>query len=601
MRNMSNGFVFSMILLFGTSLIGMDTPQKKGWLATLTESAERTWHWFEKETNPSEFFTDDKAPVVCSTVLRFNPRHKSHTRFTGDNQNIADMTSALTRHQKGLLILLKACNEKNADMIELLKKTQNQQAGYFSLNSSSIIDAFLESHSIATNNYLKKLTLHVYPSETSEITSTEKSTESTPTTTPFPDERHFPTFERVKKLVLESNPDASSKFWNWVGKKYLKKVPYLLNEKSQVISMATLHLNPLHPCHTDNWKLNLNDEFHLALIYQAIDREYKLSQIVDCAIRDKDLITLEKLDPNNPINPHVMGLLTSSYPPIIQALITGFIDKVKDDKKADKQKKEETEELANKAAEINKLYNSLTKTINDKNNKDKLQSLTDDQRSLPEKAVQKTIVNPLKLVEIREEYEKLTSLVQIIKQLLEKPMPNAPTSPSIQPNPSSNTANPALKDPASAVSPNLPSIQTVVDTAHLAAATAPAATPATVTQTALPAPSLPPAPLPPAPEPPATPKMAKQESATNVIASNSHSPAASISDASATSPKAESPQTSPPITPGGSLLVTPANPLAKSSDEEFPDPRAPLKPAAKPAAPDTQAQAKNGKKNKKGN
>ena len=114
--------------------------------------------------------------------------------------------------------------------------------------------------------------------------------------------------------MLESHPDAASKFWHWIVKNYIEDIPHLLDKKSQIVSMATLHLHSKHPHHTDGndiWKLNLNDAFHQCLLYQVIDREYKLSSIIETALTNNDLATITKLDPNNPQNQEVMSLVAS--------------------------------------------------------------------------------------------------------------------------------------------------------------------------------------------------------------------------------------------------------------------------------------------------
>ena len=218
---------------------GSRRKSKRGWIG-------RIWHWIGKEIRPTEFFTDEKAPIVCATVLRFNPKHNQHQPFSGDTQNIADMISALTRHKKGLLSLLSACQNKDADRIELLKEAQETEAGYFSFNVRSIIMHFLETHTNATHNYLKKLNQHVNTSAISPGITTQESQIQRSENTTFPDEKFFPTFERVKKKVLESNPDVGSKFWNWLDKNWFDKYLHLLDEKSQVVSMATLHC-PIPP------------------------------------------------------------------------------------------------------------------------------------------------------------------------------------------------------------------------------------------------------------------------------------------------------------------------------------------------------------------
>lgn len=587
---MRNTLFLLSIISFSFSL-SMEPQKERGLLASMV-------HRVNQELYPLAFYTDDKAFLAAEAVMKFDPKHPKHELYKGDAKNIADIVSALTRHRKGLKSLWEAAKAQDSNSMETLKKALENVKSYCSLNHESTVLGFWETRTIATKNYLDKLNLHVAPGAVdvqAVLTTEPKATEDIT----FPPEKDFPSYEQVKSMVLESYTGTFEKFWHWVVKNYIEQIPYLLDKKSQITGQAILHLHPSHPHHTENWKLNLNDKFHLWLIYQGVDREYKLSKIVEDAAIANDLATLTKLDPNDPQNPQVMSVLASFYPPLLKALITGIIHKTKTDKERDeaarKAKEQEQKDLIEKNRAISTLINSLGRKFSDASTKDKLES----QRGKFLQVKNNIFGRSLDPQQVLETHAKLTELSNSVDLLLASSTP-VPPSPSLNNSatslPSFGTATPAQKAPAPVAASTLASIQTVVDTAHLASATAPAA----VQQTALPAPSFPPAPLFFAPEPPAVPKMAKQESASNVTAANSQSPAASTSDASATSPKAESPQASPPRTPGGSLLVTPANPLAKSSDEEFPDPRAPFKPAAKPAALEAQAHAKNGKKNKKG-
>lgn len=535
-------FVFVLSFICTHSIFSMDKPrQDRGLIASIV-------HRVNQELYPLEFCTDDLAPIVANEISKFNPKHPQHELYKGDATNKAHIKSTLSRHRKGLQSFLNACNNQDPNTMEILKKALENMNGYFSLNQVSAALGFWETRTINTNQYLGKLRQHIAPGileGKSDLEWKPKSSDEFK----FPDEKNFPSYEQVKAMVLESHQGPISKLWHWIVKNYIEQVPYLLDKKSQIIAQAMLHLHPNHPHHTENWKLNLNDKFHLYLIYQGIEREYKLSYTIEEAVMENDLATLMKLDPNNPENLQVMGLLASFYPPVLQDIITGCIHKVKCDKEADEQKRRDQEEQVKKSHEINLLINSLNKKISDPKNQEKLKTLSAEQRSVPTAAGNKFSHRGAGLSEIREAHQALTDFEKIVNQLLE-----SPSQPSVPSSASAATSPLLPQTQTSAAS------QTMVDTSGSVTSTTPAA-PVIVQQipssntTSMPAPqqSLQLVSVPVEPPAAAAPKSA------------THSPSSSIApapDATTPSPNNVSPQASPPRTPGGSLVIS-------QSEDEF--------------------------------
>ncbi|CAN5123397.1 hypothetical protein BH09DEP1_BH09DEP1_4640 [soil metagenome] len=500
--------------------------------------------------------------------------------------------------------------------MELLKKAQENVDAYCSLNQKSINCGFWEARTIATNQYLEKLRLHV-AAGILEGKSDLKSQPMLLEGEKFPDEKDFPSYEQVKAMVLESHTDIASKVWHWMVKNYIEQIPYLLDKKSQITAMAILHLHPAHPHHTENWKLNLNDKFHQFLIYQGIDREYKLSYTIEEAIEAGDLSTLTKLDPNNPQNAHVMSLLASFYPPVLQAVITGAIHKAKCDKEKDEAQRaanlRDQQEFIEKSNQVTPLILALRKKIADSNNKEKLKSLTEAQKNIPIIAGNLlTAHHGAGLVEMRKAYQMLTEFSTLVEKLLASPTPVQTQNP-----PALELTNSATNNPSQAI--KLPALAPLVGITPIAPSALSTAS-ALPQQNQLQEPTAPPAPknvVVNAPAIPLTPLAIAASNETLTASPQSVSPSSSISQAANPEPpkstsKETSPQASPPHTPEGSLVVA-AQDLKKSDSEDF-NPRIALPPPTNaaqtklaaamtppstiPATAKQQSVSKNGKKNK---
>lgn len=569
-----------------------------------TPAAEKTWTWeifhiIDQWTDPLSYFTDPRAPKVCDEVMRFGlPSTDSKYReYTGDEQCLDDVKSALKRQRALITSLETECLKENGSKVELLRDAYDRQKGYYSQNVLALIESYLERSTHTARN-----TAHILDKQAGKTLEAAPIPTHLSTMEPINETRAV-TYKTIEELVT-GTPGMWGNTVNYVRKNYIDPLKYLNDEKAQSISLAMRYLHPRHMYHTEQWQFNNKLEFHRKLIHQALERETKLTQALQHALEKKKPWMIVSINPENPDLKSVMANIASSYSPVVCAIIKGFLiseaNKKEREVKEKENKEREQKELTEKNQEINRLMNSLGRKLSNAAHKERLQALTDEQKMAYTHVRTHLFGNRgVTPQEVFEAHATLTAFSNVVDQLLASSAPTSPSTPlnnSATSLPSFVPATPAPKATAPVAASTLASIQSVVDTAHLAA------TPAQIQQTTLPTPSLP-APPPPAPEPSAVPKMAKQESATNLTASNSNSqsPSASTSDATATSPKAESPQASPPITPGGSLVVTPANPLAKSSDEEFPDPRAPAKPASKPSAAEILAHAKNGKKNKKGN
>lgn len=570
-----------------------------------TPAAEKTWTWeifhiIDQWTDPLSYFTDPRAPKVCDEVMRFGlPGTDSKYReYTGDEQCLDDVKSALKRQRALISSLETECLKDNGSKVELLRDAYDRQKGYYSQNVLALIESYLERSTHTARN-----TAHILDKQAG------KTLEAAPIPTHLSsmepiNETRAVTYKTIEELVT-GTPGMWGNTVNYVRKNYIDPLKYLNDEKAQSISLAMRYLHPRHVYHSEQWQFNNKLDFHRKLIHQALERETKLTQALQHALEKKKPWMIVSINPENPDLKSVMANIASSYSPIVCAIIKGFLiseaNKKEREVKEKENKEREQKELTEKNHAISTLMHSLGRKFSDPYNKGKL-----DIERVKYDALRSTIVSrSLNPQEVLEKHAQLADLSRSVDQLLASSASNSP-SPSLNNSATSLPpfvpAIPAPKAPAPVAASNLASIQSVVDTAHLAAATATAVTSAQLAQHTLPAPSLP-APPPLEPQPSVSPKMAKQESASTITVPNSNSQSSSVStsEASAPSPKAESPQASPPITPGGSLVVTPANPLAKSSDEEFPDPRAPVKLASTPAAPAIQAHAKNGNRNKKGN
>lgn len=521
-----------------------------------TPAEEKTWTWeifhlVDQWTDPLSYFTDPRAPKVCDDVMRFGlPTHDPKYReYTGDAECLDVIKSALKR-QRALITSLEAeCLKDGDSKVELLRDAYDRQKEYFSQNVISLIESYLKrSTQLARNTAL----------------ILDKQAGKTLDTPPIPthlsgmqqiDETRAVTYKTIENLVM-ATPGIWGNTINYLRKTWTDPLKYLTDEKAQSISLAMRHLHPCHKFHTDQWQFNNQLEFHKRLIHQALERETKLTVALQYALEKKKDWMVVNINPENPDNQSVMANISSSYSPIVRAIIKGFLTSAANKKEREvkeKEKKEqEQKELIEKSQQITPLINSLRRKLSDTNNKEKLQSLTEAQRNIPIIAGNKLTSNRgAGLAEVREVYQMLTEFETVITQLLAatplSTAPNqfialAPAALVSQTPPAQSTtlstlvsvATPESKSaPKSPPKPDLSSIQTLVDTAHVA-----------------------------------------KSSATASLVSISPSPTGdnglSLADELAQVSAQSSPHASPPRSPGGSLLGTPA---ASTIEEDF-NPRA---------------------------
>lgn len=560
-----------------------------------TPAAEKTWTWelfhvIDQWTDPLSYFTDPRAPKVCDDVMRFglpsdDPKYRE---YTGDEQCLDDVKSALKR-QRALISSLEAeCLKENGSKVELLRDAYDRQKGYYSQNVLALIESYLERSTHTARN-----TAHILDKQVGKPLGEAPIPTHLSSMEPINETRAV-TYKTIEELVT-GTPGMWGNTVNYLRKNYIDPLKYLNDEKAQSISLAMRYLHPRHVNHSEQWQFNNKLDFHRKLIHQALERETKLTQALQHALEKKKPWMIVSINPENPDLKSVMANIASSYSPIVCAIIKGFLISEANKKERELREKEnkerEQKELTEKNRAISTLMHSLGRKFSDAKNKGKLEI----ERAQFAELRSSIVSHPLNPQEVFEKHAKLTELLNSVDQLLATSTPNS-SSPSL--NNSATSLPPYPPAPATPKAPTpvaasgLASIQSVVDTAHLAAATVSAATPAALQQTALTTAALP------APQPPAPSHIPKQASANNLTNFN-QSPSASTSDASAPLPKVESPQASPPRSPGGSLVSTPPSTQEKSSDEEF-NPRAQVDAqkalVASPAAATPKQQTGKGKK-----
>ncbi len=414
MRNLSLN-LFSCVIFFSTSF-GMENTPQRGWI-------ERGIHWVDKEFRPLNFFTDNKAPEVRMIMEKYDPAHPQYQQFSGDKKCHEDVVSALTRQKKALEVARKSIVARKSHKIERLKTAQNTESSYFSPNLLAIIDGYYETHIEAGQARLAKLSQGVRKVSPSPTALANGDTKFFPIENiTFPDENNFPSQETVKKEV--ANHGILANTWDYLTSTHEKRINSVLNETSQITAMATLHFHPCHPHHTSEWRLNPDLAFHVDVINGAANLEIELINLVQDAILANDTNTLFKLNPNNQDNKKMRESIASYYSPILKAIIAGYLDKVRiNNEEQEKRriiKEKEQKEFIEKRNEAHALINFLRKKLDDGKNKEKLQSLTEEQRSILTIEESKLLSLSVSLAEVREANKVLNELSLLITQLLEK-------------------------------------------------------------------------------------------------------------------------------------------------------------------------------------
>lgn len=492
MRNIPvyNFFIFT--IFFPLVIFCMDgTGQQRGWIARVKHRIEIDW-------KPLKFFTDNKAPEVRMKMEKYDPSHPEHKDhpFTGDATCHADVVSALTRQTKALEVARDSCLAKKSYKIERLKTAQSTELSYFSPNLRAIIDGYYKTHISATQFQLAKLSQGLKSDPSGPVIAGTKFFFDE--NIAWPDEINFPSPETVQRTV--ANPGVFTNTWNYLTSGHEDYINNILEETSQITAMAVLHFHPSHPHHTTDWDLNSDLPFHQEIIKNAVYIETLLISKVQQAILTNDTNTLIRLNPNNPDNKKMRMNTASYYSPLLKAIIGGYLEKVRiaqEEKEAIRIAKErDQKELAEKSQAIEQLTREIRRKLSDANNKEKLKGLSDSQRNTPLIAHNKLTTNRgAGLPEVREAHQLLADFSKVLEQMLTatpeqsgSPLSlnhssgslpsfasaassSAFSSSSSGLHPSASPAIPAASEskPAAKMSPPpVSSIQTLVDTAHMA-------------------------------------------------------------------------------------------------------------------------------------
>ncbi len=412
----------------------------------LAPAEEKSWGWevfhmLDQIIDPLSYFTDEKAPKVCEEVMRFNPRHESPRRFTGDAQCLEDIKSAF-RRARALLTSLETESMKTHDSkTELLRNAEERQRGYYSGSIKAVVLGFIEKATRKAQedaNTLRKQSKR----------NLEKSSNASPELyrEEFPNEDRFPTYDTVVNVVLNSHPSIPTKMMNIIRKTWYDPLKYFTDEKSQIVCQAILHFNPMHPYHTAQWEFNNTLEFHKTLVHQVFERQYRLLNTIEYAVCNKRLDILVSLNPENPDNQIVMQNISAIYPAIARAVIAGCIAEAERIKEAEarirhlkeqEQREREAQLTALTAAREavgNQLSHHTSKIPADKS------PIAGRLYHLASTYLKDSTVSTAKLTELAKQLNDMQVDFDIIIRASQLPAPPVPPKPSKTPSPTASVA-----------------------------------------------------------------------------------------------------------------------------------------------------------------
>ena len=282
------------------------------------EYVKALFHMIDKNyIDPVHYITEGKSSTRAQELLLFDPKHADYKEFKLDDELKNKVHEAFEREQKLLSVVKESIctQDSSADLAQIINGIHE---GYYSPNIYAIIYGYLDTKlKRAQEDAEKTRKYQIAPQNTEVKTNTadddelpEILKEAVSNTLTY----KFLSPSDLDTSIVKSNTSLASKTANRFRKGVSDPIGHLTKNKSRIVSQEVLCFHPAHPKHK---QLNPLDPLHRKLIENSCDREWRLLDAIESALKSNNHATIVTIHEQ---------VEKGYFSAIANAVIAGYLD-----------------------------------------------------------------------------------------------------------------------------------------------------------------------------------------------------------------------------------------------------------------------------------